>query len=206
VLYHEAGIVLIPDWRRSLSERTARFLALCIMLLLAPMGESATYRRVSLDCLIKSSDYVVYGRVLQSRFLSDAVTGVIWTQTDIRVLDGLKGQPGPSVTITEPGGVRDGIAELYPGLPRFRPDEELVLFLYRTSQNRLRVTGAMQGFYYVRSDAQTGERWAQAVGSRTEVVYDEEGFASGRQAMARFNGKEKLSCFLHDIRQKVATR
>jgi hypothetical protein len=188
-----------------LSERKAHFWALGLMLAVASLAESATYRRMSLDSLIRSSDLVIYGCVAQNRSLRDAATGLIWTQTDIRVCDALKGRPGASITVTEPGGVREGIGEFYPGVPRFRPDEELVLFLYRTPQNRLRVTGAAQGIYAVRSNPQTGEKWVQPGENRAEIAY-EEGSASGRRVGAQPGGKDRLSRFLYDIRQKVATR
>jgi hypothetical protein len=174
-------------------------------LLLALWAEAATYRRMSLDELVQSSDYVIYGRVIDNHVEQDPATRTIWTKTELLVLDGPAGQVPSSIAVTEPGGVLDGRGELYPGIPQFSPGEEVVLFLYRAPGNRLRVTGLLQGVYFVAIDPQTGARMAQPAVPRREVVYEEGSPYAPKGALATAVG-EKLSSFLFAIRQKALMR
>lgn len=181
------------------------YVSFACLLLLALSAEAATYRRMSLDDLVQSSDYVIYGRVIASHVQWDPTTQTIWTRTELLVLDGPKGQAATSIGVTEPGGILDGHGELYPGVPQFYPGEEVVLFIYRAPGNRLRVTGLLQGVYSVITDRRTGERRAQAAAPHREVVY-EEGSPYAPKAALGAGGAEKLSSFLYAIRQKALMR
>lgn len=181
------------------------YASLAYLLLFALSAGAATYRRMSLDELVQSSEYVIYGRVIASRVQWEPTARTIWTRTELLVLDGAKGQAATSIAVTEPGGILDGRGELYPGVPQFYPGEEVVLFLYRAPGNRLRVTGLLQGVYSVITDRQTGERMAQPAAPRREVVY-EEGSPYAPKAALGTGGAEKLSGFLYAIRQKALMR
>jgi hypothetical protein len=178
---------------------------LVAMLLMGWNADGAVYRRMSLDSLVQSSEYVIYGRVLESRAQWDPATATIWTRTELLVIDGPKGQPGKSVAITEPGGTVNGRGVLYPGTPQFKPDQEVVLFLYRAPGNRLRVTGLLQGVYVVVADGLTGERVAQPVMPQPEVACEDG--SPGAQTIKRLPaGRENLSHFLYVIRQKASNQ
>jgi len=168
-------------------------------------ADGAIYRRMSLDSLVQSSEFVIYGRVIESRALWDPATATIWTRTELLVIDGPKGQPGKSVAITEPGGIMNGRGVLYPGTPQFKLDQEVVLFLYRAPGNRLRVTGLLQGVYAVVADGLTGERMAQPVMPQPETAFEDG--SPGAQTIKRLAaGQESLSHFLYVIRQKASNR
>jgi hypothetical protein len=188
-----------------LRSRKCGYASFACLLFLALSAEAATYRRMSLDELVQSSDYVIYGRVVASHVQWDPTTQTIWTRTELLVLDGPKGQAATSIAVTEPGGILDGRGELYPGVPQFGPGEEVVLFLYRAPGNRLRVTGLLQGVYPVITDRQTGERTAQPAVPHRQVVY-EEGSPYAPKAAPLTAGAEKLSSFLYAIRQKALMR
>ncbi len=205
MLYDGSRRVLILERRTRLPDRFARICVLCLMLTAARAADAAASPSLSFDSLIRNSDLVVYGRVVQSRYLFDPASGLTWTETDIRILETLKGEPGSAITVSEPGGLREGVGEYYPGVPQFQPGQELVLFLYRASGNRLRVTGAMQGFYRVHLDAQTGERWVQPAFPKPESVH-EAGSGPEAQMQVQAGGRDKLSRFLYDVRQKAAAR
>jgi hypothetical protein len=166
---------------------------------------AATYRGMSLDELVQDSDYVIYGRVIDSHMERDPATRTIWTRTELLVLDGPKGQTTTSITVTEPGGILGGRGELYPGIPQFSSGEEVVLFLYHAPGNRLRVTGLLQGVYSVVMDRQTGARVVRPVVPYREAVYEEGSPYAPKAALAPA-GAEKLSSFLYAIRQKVLMR
>jgi hypothetical protein len=175
------------------------------LLLISMAAGASTYRRMTLDALVQSSAFVVYGRIVDSRPAWDAATRMIWTHTCIQVLEGLKGLPGTTVTITEPGGIVSGMGQYYPGTPQFRVGQEAVVFIYRAPGNRLRVTGALQGVYGIRTDPSTGEKLAIPAVPHPEVVY-EEGSPAMRAERQQSPGFEGLSRFLHTIRQKAAGR
>jgi len=188
-----------------LRDRKSCLSALIICLIFSWTVGAQTFRRLSFDALVQSSDYIIYGRVIQSHSLYDSSTRMNWTQTEIQVLDGPKGQIGSTVVVTEPGGIVNGVGELYPGSPQFHADQEIVVFLYRASGNRLRVTGAVQGIYAVTLDRQTGERWVQPSAPPQEVIY-EEGSPYEKNVRAQAPGVDRLNRFLYSIRQKASNR
>ena len=185
--------------------RNSGIVVFVLILFAALTTEAATYRRMSIDALVQGSDYIIYGRVIESRPLWDSATRSIWTCTEILIVDGPKGQAGTTLTVTEPGGILDGVGELYPGTPQFRVDQEVVLFLYRAPGNRTRVTGLQQGVYQVSVDRQTGERLVTPTLPQPEVVY-EEGSPSAKAALRQAPGPDKLSHFLYTLRQKALNR
>jgi hypothetical protein len=197
----EDGGMSVISRKRKLA---ARLCTLLVFLLEMTAG-AATYRRISFDTLVRSSDCIIYGRVIDSRAYWDPATSTIWTRTEILVLDEPKGQAGSTIAITEPGGVVKERGELYPGTPQFQSEQELVLFLYRAPGNRMRVTGSLQGVYAVVIDRQSGDRLVQPAGPQPDTIY-EEGSPSAQAAKKLAAGPETLSRFLLAIRQKAVTR
>jgi hypothetical protein len=181
------------------------FACLVPLALMEWTAHGAIYRRMSLDSLVQSSEYVIYGRVIESRTQWDPGTATIWTRTEFLVIDGPKGQPGKTVAVTEPGGIMNGRGVIYPGTPQFKPDQEVVLFLYRAPGDRLRVTGLLQGVYLVVADRATGERIAQPIVPQAEIAY-EDGSPAEQTVKRLAAGQETLSHFLYTIRQKAANR
>jgi len=181
------------------------FACLVPLALMEWTAHGAIYRRMSLDALVQSSENVIYGRVIESRAQWDPATATIWTRTELLVIDGPKGQTGKTVAVTEPGGIMNGRGVLYPGTPQFRPDQEVVLFLYRAPGNRLRVTGLLQGVYAVVTDPATGERMVQPVVPQPEIAY-EDGSPAAQTVKQLAAGQENLSHFLYTIRRKASNR
>ncbi len=138
----------------------------------AGLSDAATVRPMALRALIDRSDFVVYARVLGNHGVWDPATQTIWTVTDLRVLDGPKGHVGSILRVTEPGGVIGDIGHLFPGVPKFEENQELVLFLYSAAGNRVRVLGLYQGVYYVSTDAVTKEKVARPAVQAREPVYE----------------------------------
>ena len=181
-----------------------RGLLLAVLLIVLP-ADASTHRPMSFDALVQNSDLIIYGRVLESRPARDPAVGMIWTRTDVLVLDCPKGQAASVVSISEPGGIADGKGEFYPGTPQFRAGQELVLFLNWAPGNRLRVTGAMQGVYHVARDGRTGELIALPVVKPQETIF-EEGSPYAASVKQQASGPPKLSRFLYTIRQRVTNR
>jgi hypothetical protein len=179
--------------------------AVFLPVLAGVLGMAAVTGRMTLDALVSSSRLVIYGRVMQARAERDPDTGTIWTRTEIMILDGIVGPAESTLVITEPGGRMGDRIELYPGVPRFLPGQEVVVFAYQAPGNRWRVTGQLQGLFVVETDRRSGSRMARPLYLPTETVY-EEGSQAERDAVPTSGGGTNLSRFLFDIRQKAATR
>jgi hypothetical protein len=165
--------VLLSEMRRFPQLSLASLVALGFALVPAVPARGATSAPVTLDALVASSDMVVYGRVVGGQSFWDAATRTIWTSTQIAVLDAPKGRAGATVLVTEPGGVVGDTGHLFPGVPRFAPNQEVVAFLYQARGDRVRVVGLWQGIYGVSVDPATGERLARPAAGQPETVYQE---------------------------------
>jgi hypothetical protein len=104
---------------------------------------------LSLEGLIGQSDIIAHGRVISSWPAWDSGHKYIWTHYRIEVLDPIRGNPGASVVVSEPGGSLDGVSMSISGTPDYAVGEEAIVFLYRTPIGYLRATGYGQGKYTV---------------------------------------------------------
>ncbi len=175
------------------------FGAAVILVLLTAAASGATVRRMSFEELLLRSDCVVYGVVMSARSYLDSPTGNIWTETEIKVLDGPKGQPGNKVMVVEPGGVLGEIAHVFPGVPRFSRQQEVVVFLYSAGVNRFRVTGLRQGMYSVAEDKATGTRMVVPDIQERETVFIGGTEPASKSKSAPANDR-RLDQFLNKIR------
>jgi hypothetical protein len=154
-----------------------------------------------MDTLVARSDRIVYGRVVGSRAVWDSATQTIWTQTELQVMDVVKGVAERTVTVSEPGGVIGDVGHLFPGVPSFRLNDEFVLFLHRAAGDRLRVTGMRQGVFAVIRDPASGQRIARPIEKQAEAVYEEN---AGPAPQAReFSEDCRLNDLLQSVRQRV---
>jgi len=175
-----------------------------VVLISAGLAIAATVRAADLESLIDRSDYVIYGRVLWHHPIWDEATRTIWTITELQVLDGPKGRVGSVVRVTEPGGVLGDIGHMFPGVPKFRTNQEVVLFLYHAPGNRIRVTGIQQGVYLVMTNGATRDRLAQPLVPLREAVYEA---GRGHSVQPRQQtGQQRLDDLLFAIRQRAIKR
>lgn len=126
---------------------------LCLSLLVGlPSGATTLIRRDVAE-LSSQSDTVVHGTVrrVQSRWSGDRRR--IVTDVEIQVTDTLKGQPGSTVLVTQPGGTVGDIGQTVHGLASFTPGEEVVVFLERRGRVAFEVSGMAQGKFQVRRGA-----------------------------------------------------
>ncbi|WP_434381223.1 hypothetical protein [Melittangium boletus] len=137
-----------------------RVLLLAVLLPCVPAG-ATTLLRAELPELAQSSDAIVHGTVrrVESRWSGDGRR--IITDVEIQVTESLKGQPGATVLVTQPGGRVGDIGQRVSGLATFTPGEEVVVFLARQGAEAFRVSGMAQGKYKVQPPEEG--RKAQAV-------------------------------------------
>jgi hypothetical protein len=131
---------------------TCRGLFLTVLLLGLP-ASATTLLRADLPELAQAAETVIHGTVrrVESRWSGDGRR--IVTDVEIEVTEALKGQPGATVLVTQPGGRVGDIGQLVHGLASFTAGEEVVLFLERRGPRAFRVAGMAQGKYRVQRSA-----------------------------------------------------
>ncbi len=142
-----------------------RLVSLLITLLFAGSAWAASVQRLPLGELAKRSELVFVGTVTaqQSRLVRAPHTQV-FTDTEFRVEQVLKGTKTESWTLSQLGGVvgegAEQVGQAVPGYPSFEVGERVVLFLERTQTGRLVPTGLNQGKYTISPDPKGGTPWA----------------------------------------------
>lgn len=123
--------------------------AALVLAVFCPLAAPATtLLRVDVATLTKQADAVVVATVVgsASRRTSDGLR--IVTDTELKVLQTLKGQVGDTATVMQPGGVVGDVGQHVAGVARFSPGEEVVVFLEKRGP-RWFVAGMTQGKYRV---------------------------------------------------------
>jgi len=184
-----------------LTQILGAILALAFALAPVAPARGATAAPLTLDALVNGANIVAYARVAGTHAFWDAATGTIWTATQLAVLDSAKGQVATSLVVAEPGGVVGDIGHLFPGVPRFTLNQEVVVFLYQGPGDRLRVLGLWQGVYGVSVDSATGDRMARPMVAQAEPVY-QNGHAPASATSSAPAGTRRLSDLLFWIREK----
>ncbi|WP_223634652.1 hypothetical protein [Corallococcus sp. EGB] len=126
-----------------------RMVVLATLLGGLPVG-ATTMLRTDVPQMAQTSDTVVQGvvRRVQSRWSGDKRR--IITDVEIQVTESLKGQPGGTVLVTQPGGRMGDIGQVVSGLASFSEGEEVVVFLEKRGAAAFQLSGMAQGKYEVR--------------------------------------------------------
>ena len=137
--------------------RTRRFLSVVTLALVvfgAAVATATTVQKFSLQELTQKSSAIVMAKVEDTYSRREAQGGEIYTYITLRVLEPVKGMKGEtSVTIRQIGGRVDNLESIVSGMPSFRKDEEVVLFLTaRDVAGYPWVMGLEQGKYSVVTD------------------------------------------------------
>lgn len=128
---------------------------------------ATTVPSLSFNELTDRSELVVAGRIDRSWTAWDAEHKYIWTHYELGVSSALKGSPGATVVISEPGGVVGTQGMNIAGTPVYQTGERVVLFLERMPNGYLRTTGWTQGKFNV---DQAGKVHAAGASTGLEIV------------------------------------
>lgn len=123
---------------------------LVALVLCAGLAHATTLLALDLEHLTKGSASIVRGTVksVSSRWTRDG--GRIMTDAVIEVSETWKGAPVREVTVMQPGGEVGDVGQLVHGTVKFRPGEEVVVFLEgRGSPTHFLLTGMIQGRFKV---------------------------------------------------------
>jgi hypothetical protein len=143
---------------------TKRSRNIMIVLLLAAVQASAaltasatTLERMSVAKMTQAAQLVVRAQCVVNSTAWDG--GEIWTFTSFAVEDSWKGAPNGAaqqVTVRLLGGSVGNLTSTVSGVPRFRPGEEVILFLQNTARGDYSIVSWVQGTFRIHKDARSG--------------------------------------------------
>ena len=158
-----------------------------------PRAAATTLARMSLEELARAADIVVRVRCVAAASRWDS--GMIWTFTEFEVLERLKGAPPERIRVRVPGGRVGHLLATIEAAPRFRPGEQSVLFLEKSSAGDYSVTAWAEGTFRIhRLPPAGGEAVTQD--SSASVVFD--------PATRRFHTEGIRNLSLAEFRQRLA--
>lgn len=108
-------------------------LAVLIILFTQSYIHSQSFQ-AEIKSLSEGADIILTGKVIQQKSEWTNNKSRIITKTTIQVGEYLKGSgSNSSVVVNHPGGEVDGVGELYSHMPEFSNDEEVLVFLKKTT-------------------------------------------------------------------------
>jgi len=133
-------------------------LSLAAVLVGAAMSASATtLERMSVAKMTVAAQLVVRAQCVANSAAWDS--GEIWTFTSFAVEESWKGAPtgaAQQVIVRLLGGSVGNLSSTVSGVPRFRPGEEVILFLQNTARGDYSVVSWVQGTFRIRQDVRSG--------------------------------------------------
>jgi hypothetical protein len=148
---------------RKTAHKTTHKMVVVLLLLAALRGGTAatcpatTLERMSVAKMTQRAQLVVHAQCVANSVAWDG--GEIWTFTTFEVEDSWKGAPTAAVrqvTVRLLGGSVGNLTSTVSGLPRFRPGEELFLFLQPTARGDFSIVSWVQGTFRIRRDTRSG--------------------------------------------------
>jgi hypothetical protein len=121
----------------------------------APPAHSTTLMWMSLPEMSQRAPVIVRARCLANSTGWDA--GEIWTLTNFEITETWRGSASGRIRVRLLGGKVGNLTSSVSSVPRFRPGEEVVLFLEPTKRGDYSVVGWQEGTFRIRRDAHTGE-------------------------------------------------
>jgi hypothetical protein len=177
----------------------ARQFLCCVMLLMATgSGATATtLAHMSVEQMSQTAQVIVRARCLENATVWDA--GEIWTLTSFEVEEVWRGPEPTRITVRLLGGRVGNLTSSVSGVPRFRPGEDVVLFLEATQRGDFSVVSWEQGTFRIAREAATG---------RENVTQDTASFATFDPATRKFDatGIRKLPLETFRARVEAALR
>jgi hypothetical protein len=145
-------------------EMKMRLRNIAIVVLLAVLQPSraltasaTTLERMSVAKMTRAAELVVRAQCVANSTAWDE--GEIWTFTSFTVEDSWKGAPSGAaqqLTVRLLGGAVGNLSSTVSGVPRFRPGEEVILFLQATARGDYSIVSWVQGTFRIHRDARTG--------------------------------------------------
>lgn len=137
----------------------ARIFCLVLPLLgTAFVAKGTTFARLSISQMSQAASAIVRAQCVANTVVE--VSGEIWTLTTFDVQETWRGAVSARITVRLLGGTSGNVTSHVAGIPRFRPGEDVILFLSRTNYNDFSVVSWQQGTFRIQRDRGTGEELA----------------------------------------------
>ena len=133
---------------RTTSQRILPAACFAVALFFVSMADATTIARMSLAQMSQAAALIVRARCTGNSVAVDA--GEIWTFTSFDVEETLRGNAPSQVTVRLLGGSLGNITSHVSGIPRFRPGEDVILFLQPTQRGDFSVVSWEQGTFRIR--------------------------------------------------------
>ncbi|MHB1847309.1 MAG: hypothetical protein ACYCWW_20995 [Deltaproteobacteria bacterium] len=121
----------------------------------APEARAIVMEALSLEQLTQRADAVVHGQVVGQTVRREGTN--LWTTTELRVAEPLKGTAAGNLTFEQLGGTLDGRTQRIAGDAVFTLGEDVVVFLTKTPKGYV-LYGFSQGKFTVAEDPVSGAR------------------------------------------------
>ncbi len=128
---------------------TLSFCAVAMLLAASGAAKATTLLRMSLAQMSRTAGAIVRARCVGNTTGWDA--GEIWTFTSFEVEEAWRGAPAAQITVRLLGGRVGNLTSSVSGVPRFRPGEDVVLFLEPTPRGDYSIVSWQQGTFRIRS-------------------------------------------------------
>jgi len=125
------------------------FLLCAGLLLCAAIAGATTLVPLDTRALALQSQEIVVGTVESSRSYWNPGKTKIFTDVVLRVERRIKGQESERITITQLGGVVDGVRVRVHATPAFAVGEEALIFAAKDGRGRLQLNGLAQGKFEI---------------------------------------------------------
>ena len=131
-----------------------RPLAIGVVLALVALPlQCATLEQLSMSDMIEKSTAIVRAKVVSSYA---AMSGpVIYTHYQLQVGERYKGAAQSTVDLAIPGGVANGVRQVWGGAPQLDNGADCVFFLWTGKSGLTQVMGLSQGLFRVAQDGST---------------------------------------------------
>ncbi len=127
---------------------------LAIIVLTIQVNTAATtLAQMSIEQMARKAPLIVRARCIRNSTAWDA--GEIWTFTNFEVEEAWRGTAPAAITVRLLGGRMGNLTSSVSGVPRFQPNEEVVLFLEPTPRGDYSVMSWEQGTLRIRHNIRT---------------------------------------------------
>jgi hypothetical protein len=125
-------------------------LALLLLVLVVLPAQAATLELMTLEEMVQQSTAIVRVRAGPSR--TERSGALLYTVTQLEVLEQWKGTAARQLEVSAPGGRLGQLSQQFGGVPRLRPGSSYVAILWQGPSGRVHIIGLSQGLFQVRAE------------------------------------------------------
>ena len=124
--------------------------AFLLTVLVVSFARAATLELMTLEEMVWQSTAIVRVRVGDSRTIRSGA--LLYTMTQLEVLEQWKGRAAGQLEVSAPGGRLGQLSQQFGGVPRLQPGSSYVALLWQGPSRRVHIMGLSQGLFKVRAE------------------------------------------------------